>query len=172
VGASGPSFCTPRSLVLGGLVCFALLAAGCADHAPPLEPTPTGALLAGQGQGPQNPAVVVIDVDHEDEIPGFCAGFGDFPDGFAVLNHAKGRVRVMLLRHPISGALRQIHVFQGLNLTSTGNDRSVSGNTAGARAGATSAEAERAEAARRLGERFRARGLLPGREAAREGAPR
>ncbi|CAN5678457.1 hypothetical protein BH23GEM7_BH23GEM7_30550 [soil metagenome] len=122
---------TPRSLAFGGLVCFALLAAGCADHAPPLEPTPTGALLAGQGQGPQNPEVVVIDVDQEVEIPGFCAGYGDFPDGFDLLVHREGQIRLMLMRHPITGALREIAVWQGVDVTATGNDRSVSSNSAG-----------------------------------------
>jgi hypothetical protein len=42
----------------------------------------------------------------------------------------------------------------------------------GARAGEASVATERAGAARRLGERFGARGLLPGREAARVAAPR
>jgi parallel beta-helix repeat protein len=40
---------TPRSLALGGLACLALLAAGCADHAPPLEPGAAHPLAAAGG---------------------------------------------------------------------------------------------------------------------------
>jgi hypothetical protein len=122
---------TPRSLTLSGLACFALLTAGCADHAPPLAPDATGALLAGQGQGPQNPEVVVIDLDVEVVIPEFCAGYGDFPDGFDMLVHREGRIRVMLMRHPVTGAVRELAVWQGLDITLTGNDRSVSTISAG-----------------------------------------
>jgi hypothetical protein len=124
---------TPRSLVFGSFICLALLAAGCADHAPPLEPSPTGALLAGQGQGPQNPEVVVLDLDVEDEIPGFCDGYGDFPAGFTVGLHIEGQVRVTLRRHPISGAVHEVHLYQGVNVTATGNDRVVSATSAGPR---------------------------------------
>jgi hypothetical protein len=42
---------TPRSLALGDLACLALLAAGCAEQAPPLEPDASGALLAGWAGG-------------------------------------------------------------------------------------------------------------------------
>jgi hypothetical protein len=40
---------TPRSLALGGLACLALLAAGCADQAPPLEPGAAHPLAAAGG---------------------------------------------------------------------------------------------------------------------------
>jgi hypothetical protein len=122
---------TSRSLVLGGLVCFALLAAGCADQAPPLEPTAAGALLAGQGQGPQNPEVVVFDVDVEVVIPEFCAGYGDFPDGFDMRVHREGRIRVMLMRHPLTGAVRELAVWQGVRVTATGNGKTARSIEAG-----------------------------------------
>jgi hypothetical protein len=122
---------TPRSLALSSLFCFALLAAGCADQAPPLAPDATGALLAGQGQGPQNPEVVVIDVDEEYEITGFCAGYGDFPDGIEMHVHFEGRIRVMLMRHPVTGAVRELAVWQGVRVTATGNGKTARSLEAG-----------------------------------------
>jgi hypothetical protein len=122
---------TPRSLALGGLVCCALLAAGCADQAPPLEPTAAGALLAGQGQGPQNPEVVVIDIDDQWVWEGACAGYGGLADGLDLELTSEGRIRVMLHRHPVSGALREIGIWQGLDITVSGNDRTARSNQAG-----------------------------------------
>jgi hypothetical protein len=121
----------PRSLVFGSFTCLALLAAGCADHAPPLEPDATGALLAGQGQGPQNPRIEIFEIDADIELPGFCEGYPGYPGGFTIRRQVSGRVRAILLRHPVTGALRAIEAYQGLDVLVTANGKSASSNIAG-----------------------------------------
>jgi hypothetical protein len=124
-------FPTRHTHLSGCLAVLALLAAGCADQAPPLEPIAAGALLAGQGQGPQNPEVTVFEIEVDIELPGFCEGYPGYPDGFTIRRQVSGRVRAILLRHPVTGALRAIEAYQGLDVLVTANNKSASSNIAG-----------------------------------------
>jgi hypothetical protein len=64
---------TPRSLALGGLVCFALLAAGCADQAPPMEPDATEPRAA-----PDRPSFINNGVPTGDDFASVGALLYDF----------------------------------------------------------------------------------------------
>jgi hypothetical protein len=125
------SFLTRHTRLSACLAALALVAWGCADHALPLEPTGTGALLAGQGQGPQNPQIEIFEIDVDIELPGFCEGYPGYPAGFTIRRQVSGQVRAMLLRHPVTGALRAIEAYQGLNVLVTANNKSASSNIAG-----------------------------------------